>query len=375
MVLDACEVLLSGMLVKAMKIVHVVYSMELGGAEMLVAQLGRMQRSAGHEVTVCAYSKLGPLGEVLRDEGLTVHVMGEAPVPTTMLRYLRLFRRMRPDVVHCHNPAPTLQAAMGARLSGAGCVVATRHSLVSPPYDRKAEVKFSLMARAFVDWVAGICEITCENLRGAPLAQAARIVRIYNGAAPLDEVPAAHVEAGDCVLLFVGRMAEIKDLPTMVRAFAFALAKAPNLRLWMVGDGPVRAGLEQLATELGVADRILFAGQRLDTASFFRAASAFVMSSVSEGLPMSLLQAMSIGLPAIVTDVGGMREVLELSDGGLRIPVGDSGALANAMVRMAEQPEFREACGLRAKTAYNANFTLEAMHAAYLHLYEQGSRR
>ncbi len=361
-------------LVAAMKIVHAVYSMELGGAEMLVAQLGRMQRAAGHDVSVCAYSKLGPLGEVLRDEGLHVHVLGEAHPAKTMWRYLRLFRSMRPDVVHCHNPAPTLQAAMGARMAGAKCVVATRHSLVSPPYDRAAEAKFSVIARCFVNVVVGICDITCDNLRGAPLARRRQIMRVYNGAAPLEEaIPTASPE-GECILLFVGRLAEVKDLPTMLRAFAVAIEHEPRLRLWIVGDGAVRARLQGLAEELGLGGRVRFWGQRLDTAAFFRAAGAFVMSSVSEGLPMSLLQAMSIGLPAIVTDVGGMAEVLKLSGGGLRVPVGDANAMAGAMVRMATDESSRRAFGEKARDAYAAHFTLEQMAAAYERIYLQRGR-
>ncbi len=352
-----------------MKIVHAVYSMELGGAEMLVAQLGRVQRAAGHDVTVCAYSRLGPLGEVLRDEGLAVHVMGEAPVAKTILRYLQLFRKMRPDVVHCHNPAPTLQAAIGARLSGAKCIVATRHSLVSPPYDRAAEIKFSLVARCFVDAVTGICQITCDNLRGAPLADRGSILRVYNGAAPLEAAVSIPSGNDEFVLLFVGRLAEVKDLPTMLRAFALAVAREPRLRLWIVGDGGGRARLQGLAEELGLGERVRFWGQRLDTAAFFRAAGAFVMSSLSEGLPMSLLQAMSIGLPAIVTDVGGMAEVLKLSGGGLRVPPGNADAMAEAMVRMFRDEEARRTFGENALTAYETHFTLQQMAAAYEAVY------
>ena len=359
----------SGIVVKVMKIVHAVYSMEVGGAEMLVAQLGRIQREAGHDVTVCAYSTLGPLGQVLRDEGLTVHVLGEAPVWKTMLRYLRLFRMMHPDVVHCHNPAPTLQAAMGARLAGTKCVISTRHSLVSPPYDRNAETKFSIIARLFVDHIAGICEVTCRNLRGAPLAKAEQIVRVYNGVAPLAVAEPFVKEPATFVLLFVGRVAEIKDLPTMLRAFALAVQQEPGLRLWIVGDGPVRPALEELAAGLGLENFLRFWGQRLDTAAFFAAAGAFIMSSVSEGLPMSLLQAMSIALPAIVTDVGGMQEVMELSGGGLRVPVGDVPAMAGAMVRMIQDEGFRSDCGERAERAFQEHFTLRQMHKAYLRLY------
>ncbi len=363
------------MVMKAMKIVHVVYSMEMGGAEMLVAQLGRIQREAGHDVTVCAYSTLGPLGQMLCDEGLAVHVLGEAPVWQTMVRYWRLFRAVRPDVVHCHNPAPTLQAAMGARLAGAKCVVSTRHSLVSPPYDRSAEIKFSLIARCFLDHVAGICEITCRNLRGAPLAKASQVVRVYNGVASLETAQPIASDEGTFVLLFVGRLAEVKDLPTMLRAFALALGREPRLRLWIVGDGPVRPALERLAGELHLEERVRFWGQRLDTAAFFTTAGAFVMSSASEGLPMSLLQAMSASLPSVVTDVGGMREVVELSGGGLRVPVGDTSAMAGAMVRLAQDDTERTSFGERARAAFQAHFTLQQMHEAYLKLYTSRSRQ
>lgn len=132
---------------------------------------------------------------------------------------------------------------------------------------------------------------------------------------------------------------------------------------------PALAGLRASAERLGMAGRVKFFGQRLDTAGLFRAADCFAMSSVSEGLPMSLLQSMSIGLPAIVTEVGGMQEVLQLSEGGLMTPVGDKAAMAAAMVRMASDFDLRHACGEQARAAYQANFTLDAMHEAYLRLY------
>jgi glycosyltransferase involved in cell wall biosynthesis len=359
-----------------MKIVHVVYSLEMGGAEVLVAQLARTQRANGHHVSLCAYSQLGPIGEILAAEGFPIYVPGEAHPARTMLRYLRHFRRLRPDVVHCHNPAPTLQAALPARLAGAKCVLATRHSLVAPPYDRNAEIKFNLIAR-FCDWIVGICDITCENLRGTPLAQKSKITRIYNGAIPIERTDISSLSSDISIdsinhtftLLFVGRLAVIKDLPTLLRAVALAAQTLPPLRLWIVGDGPVRASLEALAAELGIQDRVRFWGQRLDTAAFFSAADCFVMSSVSEGLPMSLLQAMSIGLPAITTDVGGMAEVLRLSQSGLLAPVGDAPAYAQAILQLAADQTLRQQLSSNALIAYHQHFTLEQMDAAYMALY------
>ncbi len=352
-----------------MKIVHAVYSLEMGGAEVLVSQLCRIQRALGHDVSVCAYSCLGPVGEGLRAEGFEVRVLGEAAPTETMRRYYRMFRAMKPDVVHCHNVAPTLQAGPSARLAGVKRVVSTRHSLVARPYDTAGEIKFNFAA-LFCDWVAGICEVTCENLRGTPLARRSKIVRVYNGSTAVERVAGNGLEKRGFTLVFIGRLAGVKNLGTLIRAVALARAKVAELEFWVVGDGPVRGELEALARELGVEDRVRFWGQRLDTAKFFSAADLFVMSSVSEGLPMSLLQAMSIGVPAVVTDVGGMAEVVKLAGCGLLAPVGDAAGMAEAIVRLREDDALREGFSRNAVAAYQQRFTLGAMSAAYLALYE-----
>jgi len=356
-----------------MKIIHVVYSLEMGGAEILVAQLCRLQREHGHDASVIAYSNLGSVGEQLLAEGFSILVLGESPFPKTFLRFVKAFRRLRPDVVHCHNPAPTLQAAIPARLAGTRSVLSTRHSLVAPPYNLKEEKAFNFAAR-FCNWVVGICDATCENLRGIPGARRSKIVRIYNGVDPVPPVPAKSCPAKrGFTLLFVGRLAAIKDLSTLIRAAAIAVQRVPDLRLWVVGDGAERSRLESLVAELGIGENVTFWGERMDVAGFFRAADLYCMSSVSEGLPMSLLQAMSVGIPAVVTDVGGMAEVVRNSDAGLATPVGNPEAMADAVVQLASDPDRRRVLAENARNAYQQNFTLERMDASYMDLYGRPS--
>lgn len=356
-----------------MKIIHVVYSLEMGGAEILVAQLCRLQREHGHDASVIAYSNLGSVGEQLLTEGFSILVLGESPFPKTLLRFVKAFRRLRPDVVHCHNPAPTLQAAIPARLAGTRSVLSTRHSLVAPPYNLKEEKAFNFAAR-FCNWVVGICDATCENLRGIPGARRSKIVRIYNGVDPVPPVPAESCPAKrGFTLLFVGRLAAIKDLSTLIRAAAIAVQRVPDLHLWVVGDGAERSRLESLVAELGIGENVTFWGERMDVAGFFRAADLYCMSSVSEGLPMSLLQAMSVGVPAVVTDVGGMAEVVKNSDAGLATPVGDPEAMADAILQLASDPDRRSTLAEHARNAYLQNFTLERMDASYMGLYRRPS--
>jgi glycosyltransferase involved in cell wall biosynthesis len=285
-----------------------------------------------------------------------------------MLRCLRLFLQLEPDVVHCHNPAPTLQAALSARLAGVRTILSTRHSLVAPPIETMQELKYNLMSLA-CDYIVGICEATCINLRCIPLALTDRIVRVYNGASPVVSESADLPTKSGFTLLFIGRLAEVKDLPTLINAVAIAVPRVPALHLWIVGDGKVRQQLEALAAQLSIGAHITFWGERHDVARFFSAADVFTMSSVSEGLPMSLLQAMSVSLPAIVTDVGGMAEVVRNSRCGLRVPVGDSAAYAEAIVQIAQDSAVREKFAANAIKAYGEHFTLEQMDAAYMDLY------
>lgn len=351
-----------------MKIVHAIYSLEMGGAEVLVAQLCRIQRAHGHEVSVCAYSNLGVIGEGLMAEGFEIYVPGEAHPLKTMWRYFQLFRGMKPDVVHCHNPAATIHAAVSARMAGVRAVIATRHRVEPLPYDLSVELKFSAASR-FCDWITGISEVTCVNARGAPLARKSRIVLVYNGTAPVERVAFAGLGKAGFTAVFIGRLAPEKDLGMLIRAVALALPRLPELRLWIVGDGRVRGAWEALARELGVTEQVRFWGQRMDTAQFFSAADAFVMSSFTEGLPMSLLQAMSLGVPSIVTDVDGGAEVVRGAGCGLLVPVGDSAAMADALVRMAGDAKLRAEFGRRAVAAYDERFTLEQMDAGYMRLY------
>jgi glycosyltransferase involved in cell wall biosynthesis len=148
----------------------------------------------------------------------------------------------------------------------------------------------------------------------------------------------------------------------------------PGLRLWMVGDGSERKKMESLATELGISSQVMFWGQQLDVTPFFSAADAFIMSSTSEGLPVSLLQAFSVGLPAIVTDVGGMAEVVRPARAGATVPISDPDAMAAAILRMAFNNEEREQYAANAKEAFASQFTLQAMVDSYMDLYRNTPR-
>ncbi len=357
-----------------MKIAHIVDSMEVGGAETLVAQMCRLQRDQGHQPCVYAVAALGPLGARMREEGFRVEAGIGRHLFDSARAFYRLFRGAPPDAVHLHNPTPTIYAAASARLAGAAGIVSTRHSLVAPPHRRAEEVKYGIAAR-FCDWVVGVCDATTANLRSLQTIPPRKIVRVYNGVVPLQRVPLENCPPRDgFTLVYVGRLEPIKNHGLLLHALRDALPALPDLRLWMVGDGSERKPLEQLAAELGIASHVRFWGHQLDVAPFFSAADAFIMSSRSEGLPLSLLQGFSLGVPAIVTDVGGMAEVVRLAQAGFAVPPGDAAQMAAAILRMAANPAQREGFSTRAKVAYRSTFSLQAVVDAYDELYRKTAR-
>lgn len=356
-----------------MKIAHVVDSMEVGGAEMLVLQMCHLQREQGHDTRVYAITTLGPLGERMQKEGFIVQAhMGQRFADATR-NFYRIFRETRPDVVHLHNPTPTIYAAMAARIAGVTSIVSTRHSLVARPHRWMVELKYGIAATC-CDWIVGICDATVRNLKSLHTISAGKIVRIYNGVEPLRRVPQENCPPkSGFTLLYIGRLAPVKNHTLLFRAFRPALSANPHLRLWMVGDGSERKALERLADELGISAQVTFWGQQLDVAPFFSAADAFIMSSKSEGLPLSLLQAFSLGLPAIVTDVGGMAEVVRLARAGLTVPVTAPAELTKGILWLADNKAKAESLSRAAEESFYSSFVVGDMVESYSRLYRNVS--
>ena len=179
------------------------------------------------------------------------------------------------------------------------------------------------------------------------------------------------VGAGDVLLVFVGRVVPIKRLDLLLEALARARESDPRLRLAVVGDGEERPQLVRRAAELGIAADVLFLGYRRELRSVFAASDVAVLSSDNEGTPVSLIEAAAAGLPAVSTDVGGVREVVGEGT-GILVPQGDATALARAIVEMAADPKLRERYGLAARKhaldSYGAQRLLADVDALYREL-------
>jgi glycosyltransferase involved in cell wall biosynthesis len=351
----------------SLRIAHVGDSMEMGGAEKLTATLCRLQRDRGHTASVHCLYHIGVLGEELQAEGFEVVLHHPSSFFHLVRGLYRSFRRSRPDVVHCHNATAAIMAALPARLAGVKTVIVTRHGLVKPPYQIRRELKFALASR-WCDWIVCVCEGTRTNLLAAPFAARDRIIQIYNGAWPANILAVPQPKKG-FTLLHVGRLAPLKDHTTLLQAVALTRMHHPDVQLWIVGDGPLEASLRTLTNDLRLNECVTFFGEQADVSPFLLAADLFVSSSLTEGLPVSLLEAMSVGLPAVVTDVGGMGEIARLSRAVTLVPSSDPAgmarALCDAVAGKQELPKMRNL----ASRCYERYFRPERMLDDYMSLY------
>lgn len=309
-------------------------------------------------------------------------------------RLLALMARRRRDyeVIHVHGASlPFLLALPWAKLLRRRIVgkVAALHQGVEAG---DLATHYGPLGRALA-WVASRSDAFVATTAeiGAALAaegvDPARIVRIPNFVdtgrfRPLE--PSARSDRRSelgwserCVLIHSGRLSERKNCDILLRAFAPVAAQARPGRALLVfaGDGPERARLEALATELGVADAVEFLGFRNDIERYLQAADLLVLSSRVEGLPNALLEGMGCGLPAVVTRIGGSLEAAVEGETALFVPPNEEAPLREALAAALSDPDLRARLGRAAAARIESRFTLDAIAPHYLELYARLLRR
>ncbi|HEY0565124.1 MAG TPA: glycosyltransferase, partial [Terriglobales bacterium] len=230
-----------------MKIAHVVDTLEIGGAERLVVTMAEIQRTKGHLVEVHCVMRSGPLASELKSLGVAVY---DNHATTTVGRIRALtteFRRTRPEVVHFHNATAAIYGSIAALMARVPARISTRHGLVPPKRNSSTEMKFWMTAR-LTDFAVAVSHQTRENMLSFPLADPDKLRVIVNGCSPAaTNGHGALLRTPGFTFIHVARLNAVKDQSTLLRAFAQATEAVGNVRLLIVGDGPKRRELEQLA--------------------------------------------------------------------------------------------------------------------------------
>lgn len=381
------------------RVAQVVTRMDVGGVPDHVLTLTR-GLIGGHDVTLICGAIDPRHAAALAAMGVEVVMapFSRLPDPLRDLRAVRALRALmierRFDIIHTHMSKAALAGVVAARLvrpsAARPLVVNTAHNLgsiaLSHPLLRRA---FRIYDRMLLGNSCDAVIVVSERLRAQALALGLvpphRLFAIPNGIALERFAPdqaqsaaqraALNVSPGQTLIVTVARLVWFKGLDVLIDALALLAPRQPGARLAIVGAGPLRADLERRAQALGVGDRVTFTGERRDVPQLLAAADVFALTSVSEGMPISILEAMASGLPVAATDVGGVGELVQDGETGLLTRPRDPAAFAAALESLSADPALRERMGARGRARAEAEFTGSAMTDRTAALYAQALER
>lgn len=368
-----------------LRILHLTFNMNFGGTEQVIRQLvTRLQEGSFEHRILCIDGMVGAVGLALQDEGIDVQSLPrKAGLDWSLVRAVRAYLiREQIDLVHCHQYSPWCYGWLAHWGSGAK-VVFTEHGRFHPDrYRFKAWGLNWLMALTTGAMVA-ISQATRQALGRYEGLPQQGIQVVYNGIEAVHCTPEDRLRAlqslglseGDRVIGTVARLDSVKNQALMIQATAELLPRYPDLYLVLVGDGPARDQLEAQALALGIADRVRFAGFQTVPSHFLAAMQVFLLTSHTEGTSMTLLEAMSLGIPPVVTAVGGNPEIVSSREVGRLIPDNDGAALVRTLDQLLANPEQARRLGQAAQAHFNAHFQVNHMALAYARVYERLCRR
>jgi glycosyltransferase involved in cell wall biosynthesis len=362
-------------------IVHLLSSFGVGGQERVALDLAIGQLARGHRV--CAISLAPPPDGAMADEFAAAGIeVARVPKrngldPTLVPRLVRALRDRRADVVHTHNPLPLIYGAPAARFAGAAAIH-TKHGM--NPGGRGVRLlrrAAAQLTHAFVA-VSDTTEAQARSQKDAPLDRLHTIpngIRLDRYRPDPEARAAARVELGlgdAWVVGTVGRLDDYKNQAMLVRAMGPLLSS--RVRLVIIGDGPNRAEVEAAIAALPGERWVVLAGRRMDVPRILPAFDVFALSSKTEGLPLVVPEAMSVGLPIVTTAVGGLPSVVDNNETGLLVPV-DESAFAAALARLEADRDFAREMGHRAREVALDRYNYDRMVDAYLALYAGATTR
>ena len=367
-------------------IVHLTYVLDYGGIEtLMVDMINRMPADRYRHAIICLTKYTDFIDRITRP-GVEVIALHKPPGLGLGIhaRLFKLLRKMNPAVLHTYN-FTTVEYAATALLAGVPVRIHAEHGRdASDP--QGLNPKHNLLRRLLSPIVDCFVPVSLDLQRW--LRTVVRIpddknLLINNGVDTARYAPAAQAplpegcpDWQDCFVIgTVGRIQDVKDHATLVAAFAALRERLPSqrdrLRLAIIGEGPLRPALAEQIERAGMKDAVWLPGARNDIAAVMRHFDVFALSSIAEGTPVTLLEAMACGIPVVSTGVGGIPDLVPDRVAGLLVPARDPGALAGALAEYAADPSLAQRHGAAARQRIEQRYSIDAMVAAYTDLYDR----
>lgn len=361
------------------RILYVNHCMAMGGIENMIVDFTRHVPLDEFEPHVAVFEGGGSLEQGLEKGHVPIHQLKkrEGIDFGLLFRLRRLIQTQGINVIHSHNYSAWLYACLAARGIGNVIHVHTEHSEVEL-FKRRylAERWLSRFTNCVVAVSKHVHDVMMRDIGISPR----RVRLIYNGVDTIRFAPDASVRnasrqalglsSNQVAIGVVARLATIKNHEALLRAYALLFQDPDNrARLVIVGDGPERPVLEKLTHGLGITNGVTFLGERHDIPELLNAFDIDALTSFNEGMNLTLLEAMSTGLPVVATAVGGNVEIVEEGVTGYLVPSGDVGSLSERLRYLVVSPDVRTLMGQEARARVLRLFDQQDMMRDYLALY------
>ncbi|MCH6236518.1 glycosyltransferase [Cognataquiflexum rubidum] len=352
-----------------MKIIRIVPYLDFGGVEKRLELTAKgFLKKKKHELIIIVLSTIGSTGEKISDMGFDVISLDRNPkIPNIgIIRKLyAIFKSLQPDVIHCSGSEANFHGLIAAYL--AGVPVRIGEEIGFPNHDWKWRLIFRLTFN-LAHQVIGISEAVKQRIVDLGEVNGDKVRVVYNPVAIKEGVGRSYssrniksVITKSFVLVTTGRLVQIKNQDLLIKVFSRLIINNPDkkLELWIVGEGPERESLQATIQDLGVVDKVMLYGYQENVFPYLNQADAFILPSFSEGFSISLVEAMSSGLPCIATKIGGPSEIITSGTGYLIDPK-DSNDILDKIQKVIDLPENeRIELGRRAKEDVEKRFSVE----------------
>ncbi|PJA26297.1 MAG: hypothetical protein CO189_11670 [candidate division Zixibacteria bacterium CG_4_9_14_3_um_filter_46_8] len=365
---------------RPISVLHIVLSTVTGGMENVIYNLAYGRDPSRLEISVGCLLEIGHLSETLRGIGVQSSLVPKMIPGLTMLypkQLIKFIRDSHCDIVHTHSGCWTKVAAACSYIPQIK-VIYTEHGRTFP--ESRLQVLQDRIAIRSTHKVVAVGEPLRKYLINRVGLPAEKVVTIHNGIdterfKPSEEGKRVRDEFGykddEVVIAIVARLAPVKDHRYLIEAFRILLQRCPQARLLIIGDGPLREKLDFMVESYNLGEQIHFAGDRNDVDRILTGMDVATLSSQSEGISLTLLEAMSAELPVVATAVGGNITIIKDGINGFLVEVNDINTYADLLTRLTQSSDLRRRIGKEARVDVMANWSLKGMVDAYQQLYEE----
>ncbi len=367
-------------------VVHVIHRLAVGGLENgLVNLLNGLPEAEFRHAIVCIEDSTDFRARIRRTDVEVFEMLrGRVGVRRMRSELFRLFRRLRPDILHTRNLS-ALDALLPARVAGVTRCVHGEHGRDAndPHGENRRLIWLRRLHRPLVSHYITVSKDLESYLQRKVRVPPSQITQIYNGVDTArfspdgerfpDLMPPAFGPENRVLMGTVGRLDAVKDQASLIKAAALLLARRPDLRavlrVAIVGNGPLMGDLQALAEGSGIGDLVRFPGALDRVPDALRSLDVFVLPSLSEGISNTILEAMATGLPVVATAVGGNVELVDDGVTGRLYGSGDAARLSTLLEGYVDDEALRRGHGAAARQAALARFSMQAMMNGYAGVY------